>query len=154
MAYQAGSSDRGGDDPERAFLATVRLALVPTVSLPLTLAFLLASLCGQGPPVGLLWPLAALVLTLNVACWLKVIELWRTLPGPDDDDQDWRRGWDRDSPRDPERGPGGIRFDWAGFERDFWAHVKSAERQRERELIHASASVALMAYVTTKSHGG
>jgi hypothetical protein len=136
MAYQAGSSGRGGDDPERAFLTTVRLALVPTVSLPLTLAFLLASLTGQGPPVAVLWPLAALVLTLNVACWLKVIELWPTLPGPDDDDQDWRRGWGRDSPRAPDGGPGGIGFDWARFERDFWAHVKSAERQRERELIH------------------
>jgi hypothetical protein len=139
MAYQPGSSDRGGDDPERALLATVRLALVPTVSLPLMLGFLLASLTGQGPPVALLWPLAALALTLNVACWSKVIMLLRTLPGPDDDDQDWRRGWDRDSPHGPDGGPGGIRFDWAGFERDFWAHVKSAERQRECELIHAWA---------------
>jgi hypothetical protein len=81
--------------------------------------------------------LAALALIANLACWRKVMVLWRALPRPDDDDQGWAGWWDGDSPLDPRGGPSGIKFDWTRFERDFWAHVKEKERQCEHELIRA-----------------
>lgn len=103
------------------------------------MASLAASATGEGPPLELLWPLAALALVASVLCWRKVIVLWRALPRPDDDDQGWRRWWDIESPLGPDGGPGVIKFDWTSFERDFWAHVKETELQRGRELVSACA---------------
>lgn len=128
---------RDSNDPERALLAAARQAVVPTICLPVAIASLGASATGAGIPIAVAWPLAALALVANIACWLKVIVLWRALPRLDDDDQGWRRRRDGDSPLGPSGGPGGIDFDWPRFERDFWAHVGEKELQRERELIHA-----------------
>jgi len=131
-------SRRDGADPERALLVALRSAMLPTICLPLAFASLAASATGQGFGLGLAWRLAALALIVNAVCWQKVIVRWRALPRRDDDDQGWRRWWDSEPPLIPGGGPGGIKFDWKRFERDFWSHVREKERQRERELIHAS----------------
>jgi hypothetical protein len=79
------------------------------------------------------WSLAGLALTVCVVGWWRVVRLWRALPRPDDDEQGWwrRRGGD-DPSSGPDAGPGGITFDWLGFEREFWAHV---ERVRRAEFV-------------------
>jgi hypothetical protein len=130
---------RRADDPERALVVALRWAVIPTICLPLAIASVGASVTGGGLSAALALQLAALALIANAGCWVKVIGLWRALPRPDDDDQDWRRRWDSDSPLDPGCGPGGITVDWARFERDFWSHVEQQQRQRENELIHALA---------------
>ena len=118
-------------EAERALIAAVRVALLPALVLPITVASVAASIAGTGLQVWLACPLAALALGANVACWLKVIRRWKRLPRPGDDDEGWRRGWGEDSPHDPSGGPGGIQFDWPSFELQFWAHVTALERQRE-----------------------
>ena len=133
---------RRADDPERALVAALRWAVVPTICLPLSIASVGASATGGGLSVALAWQLAALTLVANAGCWVNVIALWRALPRPDDDDQDWRRWWDSDCPLDPGSGPGGITIDWKQFERDFWSYVKQTEPQPEQELIYALAPSA------------
>jgi hypothetical protein len=134
--------DRGRDrrDPEHALVLAVRWAALPTLGAPFGCAALASSAAGQGLPLALAAPLAALALVVSATCWVKVIALWRALPQGDDDDQDW---WDRrrgDTPLDP-TGGGGINFDWAAFERQFWSYVDrfEHERARVRELTHAYA---------------
>ena len=127
------------DDPEHALVVALRWAVVPTLCLPLAVASLGASATGGGLSSALAWQLAGLALIANVGCWAEVIVRWRALPRPDDDEQDWRRWWDKDSPLDPGGGPGGIAVDWEQFERDFWSHVKQKQHQRDHELIHALA---------------
>jgi hypothetical protein len=129
-------------DPERALLGAVRLAVLPTLGLPVALASLGAGVTGQGLPVVLASPLAFIALIANVACWLNVIARWQALPPRGDDDDGWPRWWDNDGPLDPSDGPGGpggIRFDWVTFERDFWEHVRAHEQRRERQLVHAES---------------
>jgi len=133
---------RRADDPERALVAALRWAVVPTICLPLSIASVGASATGGGLSAALAWQLAALTLVANAGCWVKVIALWRALPRPDDDDQDWRRWWGSDCPLDPDSGPGGITIDWKQFERDFWSYVKQTEPQPEQELIYALAPSA------------
>jgi hypothetical protein len=121
---------RWGRDPERAFIASVRWALLPGVGLPLVVAGLGSSASGSGPPLILTGPLTAIVLIVNVACWLRIVARWRAMP-PDDDGW-WQRWWQMEGPLDPwGGGPGGVEADWAAFEREFRAHVE----QRERELV-------------------
>jgi hypothetical protein len=138
-------SGRHRGDPERSLISAVRCALLPAICMPAALASLCAGVGGGGLPLALAGPLAALALIVNVACWRRVIMRWRALPRPEDDDDGWRR-WslDGDPPLEPSGGPGGIRFDWAVFERDFWAHVTQQERlrERERELIRALGAAA------------
>jgi hypothetical protein len=114
-------------DPERSLVAAVRRAAFPAFCLPVALASLGASATGVGLQLALAGPLAALALFANVACWLKVVVLWRALPPREDDDQGWSRWRDRGDPLDPTGGPGGIGFDWDGFERDFRSYVRENE---------------------------
>jgi hypothetical protein len=139
MAWKLRRWSRGShsDNPERALRSAVRRAVPPTLCLPVVFASVGASATGQGIPLALAWPLAALTVIANVACWLNVVMLWRALPGPEDDDPDWRRPPGSDSPLDPSGGPGGIEFDWAGFERDFWSYVSEHEDSRKREVTYA-----------------
>jgi len=135
---------RGGvDDPERALLAAVRWAVLPTISLPVALASLGAGATGEGLPFAPSSLLAFLALITSVACWLKVVARWQALPRRGDDDHGRPRWWDSDDPLGPNDGsggPGGITFDWTRFERDFWQHVNELERRRERHLVHASSA--------------
>ncbi len=129
---------RGGGDPERSLVFAVRCALLPTLSLPAALAALAASSSHTGPALALALPLAAAAILINLVCWRRVIVRWRALPRRDDDDNDWwRRWWDAEGPLDPTGDPGGIKFDWESFERDFRAHVNELERLRGRELLTA-----------------
>jgi hypothetical protein len=118
-------------EAERALISAVRVALLPAFGLPLAVASVAASIAGGGLQLWFACPLAALALGANIACWLKVIKRWRKLPRPGDDDEGWRRWPGGDSPLEPTGGPGGIEFDWPGFELQFWAHVRALERQRE-----------------------
>ena len=125
------------DDSERSLVAAVRWSVLPTMCLPVALASLGASVTGEGLPVSLDLALATLALIANLACWRKIMVLWRALRRRDDDEQGWPRSWDNDPPLDPRGGPGGVTFDWTRFQRDFWAHVKETERQREHDLVRA-----------------
>jgi hypothetical protein len=131
------ASGRHGDDPERSLLVALRWALLPAACLPAALASLCASAAGDGLASALAYPFAAAALIVNVICWRRVVVLRRALPRPDDDDHGWPRWWDDDPQQRPSGGPGGISFDWPGFERDFWAHVTQQELLRPREPIHA-----------------
>jgi len=64
---------RRAKDPERALIAAVRLAALPTLCLPIALASLGAGATGQGLPVVLASPLAFLAVITNVWCWLKIL---------------------------------------------------------------------------------
>jgi hypothetical protein len=130
-----------GDDPERSLNGAVRCAVLPAVCMPFALASLGASAAGDGLALALAAPLAAVALIANVVCWVKVVVRWRALPRPGDDDHGWPRWWwDGDPPLHPSGGPGGVRFDWTRFERDFWAHVTQQERLHELELVRALVS--------------
>ena len=122
-------------EAERALIAAVRLALLPALGLPVAVATVAASIAGAGLQLVFAAPLAALAVGLNLACWRKVIRRWRRLPRPGDDDQGWRRWSGDEPPLGPLGGPGGIEFDWARFEAQFWAHVRALDR--ERELVPA-----------------
>jgi len=117
--------------------------------MPFALASLCASAAGEGVGLALAAPLAAVALVANVVCWLRVMVRWRGLPRRDDDDRGWPRRWwdDDDPPPEPGGGPGGIRFDWTRFEREFWAHVSHLERLRERELVRALVNPSAAASV-------
>jgi hypothetical protein len=127
----------GARDPERALLFALRCALIPTLCVPLASASAAASATGEGLPFAWAGPLVTLALIVSVACWLKVITLRRALRRPGDDDQEWWRWQSSGAPLDPGGGSGGISFDWATFEREFWSHVKGKELQRETAMIHA-----------------
>jgi hypothetical protein len=121
---------RWGRDPERAFVASVRMSLLPGLSLPVAVATLGSGASGAGPSLLLTGPLVAVVLIVNVVCWIKMASRWRALP-PDDDGW-WQRWWELEAPLDPwGRGPGGVAIDWGAFERDFRAHVE------QRDLVAA-----------------
>lgn len=122
-------------EAERALTAAVRVALVPALGLPITIASAAASIAGTGLQLAIAVPLAVVAVAANLACWLKVVKRWRRLPRPGDDDQGWRRWWGDTppSPLDPGGGPGGIEFNWTAFELQFWAYVGA----RERELVPA-----------------
>jgi hypothetical protein len=131
---------RENRDPERALVQAVRWAALPTLGAPLACAAAVSSAGGQGLPLALAAPLAALALIVSGACWVKVIALWRALPRGGDDDQGWWRRRRGEGPLDPGGSGGGISFDWASFERQFWSHVAHIERERARELVHAGAT--------------
>jgi hypothetical protein len=131
-----------GDRPERTLLIALRLAMLPTLAVPIAAASFCASAGGNGVPFALAWPLAALAVILSAACWLRVIALWRRLQRPDDDDQGWWRRWSA-APLDPDGGSGGSPFDWKKFEQDFWSHVKEKEREREPVRVGAAAPLPI-----------
>jgi hypothetical protein len=143
MNEQPKDRGRRNDDPERAFVGALRLAVFPTMCVPIASASLGASATGEGLPFSLASPLAAVALMVSAACWLNVIALWRAPPRPGDDDEGWRRWWGGATPPYPGGGTGGINFDWTKFERDFWSHVREQERQREPEFAHARAPSCL-----------
>jgi hypothetical protein len=114
----------------------------PALCAPLACASAVSSAAGQGIPLALAGPLAALALVVSGLCWVEVVALWRALPRGGDEDQGWWRRRGGEGPRDPGGSGGGISFDWVAFERQFWSHVAHVERERERarELIHACAT--------------
>jgi hypothetical protein len=61
MAWDRGHPGHGDDHPERLLCAAVRRAIVPTVFLPVAVAFVGASATGTGIPLVVSLPLAALV---------------------------------------------------------------------------------------------
>jgi hypothetical protein len=123
------------NEPDRVLTASLRWAVLPTLSVPASLAALGASATGPGIPVTLAWPVAALALIASAVCWWRVVCLWRALPRRDDDEQDWRRWSDGDPRVGPHGGPGGITFDWTSFEQQFWSHVLETQHRRELEKV-------------------
>ncbi len=131
MAWDRRHPGHGDDHPERLLCAAVRRAIVPTVFLPVAVAFVGASATGTGIPLVVSLPLAALVVIVSPVCWHKVIVLWRALPRrEDDDDQRWDRWRDGPDPLGPSGGPDGISFDWARFEQQFWTYVRASASSR------------------------
>jgi hypothetical protein len=120
----------------------MRWTMLASVGLPAALASVGASATGEGIPLGLAWPLAALAAVATAVCLWKVIVLWHTRPRRDDDDHGgwWRRHGDR--PLLPGGGPGGLEFDWRSFERQFWAHVhaRAKAKDEQRGLVRCRAS--------------
>lgn len=125
---------RPDDDSDRSLSTSLRLGTLLALSLPATLASLVASATSQGPPLWLAGLMAGVVSSACGLCWWRVIRLWRALRRRDDEDFGGPGGSGDDRPRDPDDGPGGIRFDWPAFEQQFWAYVEHA-----RELVPAGA---------------
>jgi hypothetical protein len=129
---RGGDSDSDSDDAERSFVTAVRLGVLPAMSLPFALAAAGSSATGAGLSLAISLPLAATALIANLACWARVVILFKALRRRDDDGRGWPRRSDDDGPLDPNAGPSLSADDWARFERAFWAHV--ADRRRERTL--------------------
>lgn len=124
------SARRRVHQAERALVAAVRVALLPALGLPVSVAVAAASVTGTGLRLWLAWPLATLAAAANFACWREVIRRWRRLPRHDDDDEEWHRWHDGSRPPPgPAGGPDGVEFDWPSFELQFWAHVRALDRE-------------------------
>lgn len=109
--------------------------MLASMLLPVAFASLCASATGQGLPLPLASPMAAMAVAASVVCWRRLAQVWHRTP-PGDDDQGWpRRWWSEDRPLGPSGGPGGITFDWYTFEREFRAYLGERQGASEREPV-------------------
>jgi hypothetical protein len=116
---------------EKSLIPRMRAGVIPALALPFVAAAFAAALTNHEPPLEVMAPILALVVTIVVVCWARVIVHWRAERRPDDDDDPWRPGGAGDDPRLPGGGSGGPAIDWDVFERDFAAYVRAQERPRE-----------------------
>jgi hypothetical protein len=121
---------------EKSFLPTLRAGVVTALALPFGLAAFAAGLTNGEPPLEIMGPLLALVVSLVATCWSRIAAHWRAQRRHDDDDDEWRREGGED-PRLPDDGSGGPVVDWPRFEREFAAYVAACERVGDRVLSPA-----------------
>ncbi len=125
---------------EKSLVTTLRVGIVSALALPFCLAGLAAGITSHEPPLDVIAPIVALAALVSIACWARVLVLWRDPDGPDDDDP-WRRGGGPDDLTPPDGGSDGPCIDWTVFEREFAAYVAACERLREGVLVAVSAAL-------------
>lgn len=128
----------------KSAVPALRAGVISALALPFGLAAFAAAMTGHYPPLEVMAPILALVVSVVIACWLRAIPHLRVHRRPDDDgDDQWRRGRD-DDPRRPDGGFDGPPVDWTAFEQDFAAYVRACDSRvavsaRSRPATHAMA---------------